>query len=67
MKPSVKGTSEKGAGVMPAPPGMHPVIARLIEELWLRLQMDYDLWHARQRLKAEAAKIKPAPREPKEV
>jgi hypothetical protein len=28
---------------------------------WLR-----DLWHARARLKAAVAKIKPAPREPKE-
>lgn len=36
------------------------------DALWLRLQMDYDLWHARRRLKAAAAKIKPAPREPKE-
>jgi antitoxin HigA-1 len=34
-------------------------------EFWLRLQAEYDLWHARRALKAEIAKIKPAPREPK--
>ncbi|HYM31821.1 MAG TPA: HigA family addiction module antitoxin [Candidatus Cybelea sp.] len=37
------------------------------DEFWLRLQMSYDLWHARKRLKAEAAKIKPAPRNPKDA
>ena len=35
------------------------------DELWLRMQMDYDLWHARKRLKGAAAKIDPAPCEPK--
>lgn len=35
------------------------------DDFWLRLQMDYDLWHARKKLKGEAARIKPAPREPK--
>lgn len=31
-------------------------------EMLLGMQVDYDLWHARQRLKAQLAKIKPAPR-----
>ena len=35
------------------------------DEFWLRLQMEHDLWHARKRLKAAAAKIKPAPRQSK--
>lgn len=34
-------------------------------EFWLRLQGDYDLWHARAKLKDEVGKIVPAPREPK--
>lgn len=34
-------------------------------EFWLRLQGDYDLWHARAKLKDEVARIAPAPREPK--
>jgi antitoxin HigA-1 len=34
-------------------------------EFWLRLQADYDLWHARKRLAGEIAKVKPAPREPR--
>jgi len=29
-------------------------------ELWLNLQQKYDLWHERERLKGELAKIKPA-------
>lgn len=33
-------------------------------EFWLRLQADYDLWHARQKLKDDIAKVVPAPREP---
>lgn len=28
-------------------------------DLWLRMQADYDLWHARARLKAELARIEP--------
>jgi plasmid maintenance system antidote protein VapI len=33
-------------------------------EFWLRLQADYDIWQARQRLKSEVAQIVPAPRVP---
>ncbi len=33
MTDEIKQTNEKGAGVMPAPPGLRPEIARLIEEL----------------------------------
>ena len=29
-------------------------------ELWLNLQQEYDLWHARERMKADLAKIRPA-------
>jgi hypothetical protein len=36
------------------------------DAFWLRLQAEHDLWHARTRLKSAVAKIKPAPREPKE-
>lgn len=32
-------------------------------ELWLGMQADHDLWRARQALKAELAKIEPAPKE----
>ena len=32
-------------------------------EIWLGLQNDYDLWHERERMKAELAKIEPAPQE----
>lgn len=28
-------------------------------ELWLNMQRSYDLWHAKQRMKREAGKIKP--------
>jgi len=28
-------------------------------DLWLRMQADYDLWHAAKTMKAEVAKIKP--------
>lgn len=31
-------------------------------ELWMGLQADYDLWMAREKLRDELAKIKPAPR-----
>lgn len=34
-------------------------------EFWLRLQAEYDVWHARQKLRDEIARIEPAPREPK--
>lgn len=34
-------------------------------EFWLRMQASHDLWHARQKLKAEVKKITPATREPK--
>lgn len=33
------------------------------DEFWLRMQMSFDLWHARKRLGSEARKIKPAPRD----
>lgn len=29
-------------------------------EIWLGLQADYDLWHTREKLKSELAKIEPA-------
>lgn len=35
------------------------------DEFWLGVQMGYDLWHARRKLKADVSKITPAPREPK--
>jgi addiction module HigA family antidote len=35
------------------------------DALWLRMQLEHDLWHARQKLKAEVRKIQPAPRKPK--
>ncbi len=31
-------------------------------DLWLNMQRGFDLWHAKQRMKKEAAKIKPFPR-----
>jgi len=31
-------------------------------ELWLGLQTDYDIWHARQKLADELAKIEPLPK-----
>lgn len=35
------------------------------DELWLRLQADHDLWHARRALKDQVKSITPAPRKPK--
>jgi addiction module HigA family antidote len=32
-------------------------------EFWLRMQLDYDLWHAHAKLKDDIAKIEPLPKE----
>jgi addiction module HigA family antidote len=37
---------------------------RSATEFWMRMQLDYDAWHALDKMKAEAKKIKAAPRLP---